>query len=153
MKTVLTYGTFDLFHIGHVRLLRRVRSMGDRLIVGCSTDEFNDRKGKKAFFSFPDRKEILEACKYVDLVIPEATWEQKASDILEHQVSILAMGNDWEGRFDELEKEVGVTVTYISRTPGVSTTSVKDVLSSLNAEKKANIRKHVDSLARELEDL
>ena len=153
MKTVLTYGTFDLFHIGHVRLLRRVRSMGDRLIVGCSTDEFNNRKGKKAFFSFADRKEILEACKYVDLVIPETTWEQKAADIRDHQVSILAMGNDWEGRFDDLEKEAGVTVTYISRTPGVSTTSVKDVLSSMNAERKANIRKLVTSLAEELEGL
>lgn len=153
MKTVLTYGTFDLFHIGHVRLLRRVRSMGDQLVVGCSTDEFNRLKGKDALFSYRDRKEILESCKFVDLVIPEHSWEQKIMDIEENEVSILAMGDDWRGKFDGLEKEAGVTVTYISRTPGVSTTKVKDVLSSLNSDRKANLLKLVEDLSAELEEL
>jgi glycerol-3-phosphate cytidylyltransferase len=97
MTNVITYGTFDLFHVGHVRLLQRLRSLGDRLIVGCSTDEFNDIKGKKSVIRYNERAEILSSCKYVDLVIPETTWEQKCSDIQKHDVRIFAMGDDWVG--------------------------------------------------------
>jgi glycerol-3-phosphate cytidylyltransferase len=102
MTNVITYGTFDLFHVGHVRLLQRLRSLGDRLIVGCSTDEFNDIKGKKSVIRYNERAEILSSCKYVDLVIPETTWEQKCSDIQKHDVRIFAMGDDWVGKFDHL---------------------------------------------------
>jgi glycerol-3-phosphate cytidylyltransferase len=103
MKTILTYGTFDLFHIGHLRLLQRLRSLGDRLVVGVSTDEFNRLKNKNTVVPFADRIKIVESIRDVDLVIPETCWEQKVQDIHEHKVSIFGMGNDWEGRFDHLK--------------------------------------------------
>ena len=103
MKTILTYGTFDLFHIGHLRLLQRLSALGDRLIVGVSTDEFNHLKGKKTVVPFADRIEIVRALACVDLAIPETCWEQKVDDIKRHEVSIFGMGNDWAGRFDELK--------------------------------------------------
>lgn len=130
MKTVLTYGTFDLFHKGHVRLLKRLSELGDRLIVGISSDEFNELKGKKSFFSFAERKEILEACKYVDLVIAENNWEQKQEDIQKYQVDIFGMGSDWYGKFDHLSDFC--QVVYLERTQDISTTEVKKSISMID---------------------
>lgn len=122
-KTVLTYGTFDLFHVGHLNLLKRLSNLGDRLIVGISTDEFNDLKGKKAVYTFEERREILGSIRYVDKVIPESCWEQKLDDIARYEVDIFAMGDDWKGRFDSLSEFVDVV--YLPRTPGVSTTAIR----------------------------
>lgn len=126
MKTVITYGTFDLLHIGHINILKRAKAMGDYLIVGLSTDEFNKLKHKSAYHSFSDRKAILEAIRYVDLVIPENTWNQKISDIINHDVNIFVMGDDWKGEFDYLESYC--SVTYLPRTEGISTTKTKNDL-------------------------
>jgi len=138
MKTVLTYGTFDLFHIGHVRLLKRLRAMGDRLVVGCSSDEFNNSKGKKSIFSYEERAEILSSSKYVDLVFPEHTWDQKAKDIQDNQVSIFAMGDDWSGKFDHLSNLT--EVYYLPRTEGISTTDIKSVLTNVQEQKILQIK-------------
>lgn len=126
MTTILTYGTFDLFHFGHVRLFSRLAEMGDRLIVGVSTDPFNARKGKAAFFSYQQRAEMVRACRYVDLVIPERGWDQKAQDVVRHGVDIFAMGDDWRGLFDDLEDLC--QVIYLPRTETVSSTSIKSSL-------------------------
>ncbi|MFD0668497.1 adenylyltransferase/cytidyltransferase family protein [Ramlibacter sp. MAHUQ-53] len=123
MTTVITYGTFDLFHVGHVRLLERLRALGDRLIVAVSTDEFNALKGKKAAVGFADRCEILRAVRHVDLVIPECNWGQKRSDIVNYGVDIFGMGDDWAGRFDDLRSLC--EVVYLPRTRGISTTDLK----------------------------
>lgn len=122
-RTVLTYGTFDLFHPGHVQLLKRARELGTRLVVGLSTDEFNAKKGKKSVMSFEDRKVVLEACRYVDEVIAEDDWEQKMSDAVRFGADVFVMGDDWAGKFDFL-KEV-CSVVYLARTPNVSTTQIK----------------------------
>ncbi len=115
MKTILTYGTFDLFHVGHLNLLKRARALGDRLIVGLSTDEFNlEMKNKVTAIPYKDRKKILEHITCVDLVIPEINWEQKKNDILTHDVNIFVMGDDWEGKFDFLSKYCDVH--YFKRT-------------------------------------
>ena len=151
MKTVLTYGTFDLFHVGHVRLLKRISEFGDRLIVGCSTDEFNAIKGKKAIFSFEERKEILLSCRYVHDVIPENHWEQKMDDVQNLKVDVFAMGDDWSGKFDYLE---GLTrVIYLPRTEGISTTQIKDVASSTRVDKKQRVIQAANQLRQLLEDL
>lgn len=126
-KRILTYGTFDLFHYGHVRLLRRLAALGDKLIVGVSTDEFNAIKGKSAVMTFAQRRETLEACRFVDMVIPEEHWNQKRTDIVNHNVSIFAMGDDWEGKFDDLSDLADVI--YLPRTPDISTTDVKSWIS------------------------
>ncbi|NFE85042.1 glycerol-3-phosphate cytidylyltransferase [Clostridium botulinum] len=123
MKKVITYGTFDLLHKGHIRLLKRAKQLGDYLIVAISTDEFNSIKGKKSYFKYEDRKEILEAIKYVDKVIPETEWEQKISDVKEYNVETFVMGNDWEGKFDFLKEYC--EVVYLSRTEGISATKIK----------------------------
>jgi glycerol-3-phosphate cytidylyltransferase len=123
MKKVITYGTFDLLHIGHINLLKRARALGDYLIVAISTDEFNAIKHKQAFYSFEDRKKILESVKYVDLVIPETCWEQKVDDIKKYGVDIFVIGNDWEGKFDELKDRC--EVIYLPRTENISTTKIK----------------------------
>ncbi len=122
--TVLTYGTFDLFHHGHVRLLQRLSQLGDELIVGCSTDEFNAIKGKRCVMPYGQRREILEACRYVARVIPEESWAQKRSDIVNYNVSIFAMGDDWAGHFDDLGDLT--RVMYLPRTQDVSTTELKE---------------------------
>ncbi|MBM2292726.1 adenylyltransferase/cytidyltransferase family protein [Sulfitobacter pseudonitzschiae] len=122
--TVLTYGTFDLFHHGHVRLLQRLSQLGDELIVGCSTDEFNAVKGKRCVMPYGQRREILEACRYVARVIPEENWAQKRSDIVNYNVSIFAMGDDWTGHFDDLGDLT--RVIYLPRTQDVSTTELKE---------------------------
>ena len=126
MKRVITYGTFDLFHIGHLRLLKRARELGDYLIVGVSTDEFNRLKGKKSIFPFEERKEIVESIKFVDKVIPEKNWEQKIEDIKKYNIDIFVMGDDWEGKFDFLKKYC--EVIYLPRTENISSTLLKDRL-------------------------
>ncbi len=123
MKRVLTYGTFDLLHYGHVNLLRRAKQLGDYLIVGLSTDNFNSIKGKKSYFSYEDRKILLESIRYVDLVIPEENWEQKIKDIINYKVDIFVMGDDWKGKFDFLKEYC--EVVYLPRTPEISTTRIK----------------------------
>lgn len=132
MKTVLTYGTFDLLHVGHINILRRAKALGDRLIVGLSTDEFNAGKHKEAYHSYEDRKLILEAIKYVDLVIPETEWEQKIKDVKENEVDVFVMGDDWDGKFDFLKEYC--EVVYLPRTSGISTTKIKNDL-GFNSEK------------------
>ena len=130
MIRVITYGTYDLLHYGHINLLRRARELGDYLIVGLSSDEFNrDEKGKECYWSFEQRKTMLEAVRFVDQVIPESCWEQKRSDIQEYDVDIFVMGDDWKGQFDYLEEE-GVKVVYLERTPEISTTQIKTDLNS-----------------------
>ena len=124
MRRVITYGTFDLLHYGHINLLSRAKALGDYLIVACSTDEFNKVKGKKAYFSYEQRKKLLEALRFVDLVIPEESWEQKEIDIKEFHVDTFVIGDDWKGKFDYL-KEKGANVVYLPRTPEVSTTQIK----------------------------
>lgn len=128
MKRVLTYGAFDLLHYGHIRLLKRAKSLGDYLIVAISTDEFNAVKGKKAYHNYETRKEMLEAVRYVDLVIPERTWEQKKEDVLRYEVDIVVMGGDWVGsqRFEYLKE--WCEVVYLDRTEGISTTQIKEEL-------------------------
>lgn len=123
MRRVITYGTFDTLHHGHIRLLRRARALGDYLIVGLSTDEFNYLKNKTAYFNYDDRKQDLEALRYVDLVIPECTWEQKASDIRLYQADVFCIGDDWAGKFDELKSLC--QVVYLQRTPGISSTAIR----------------------------
>jgi cytidyltransferase-related domain len=123
---VLTYGTFDLFHVGHLRLLERLRALGDRLIVGVSTDEFNARKGKKSAIAFEDRIEIVQALRCVDMAIPEDDWEQKPRDIERYSVTIFGMGDDWKGKFDDLSAYCNVV--YLPRTEGISTTLIKQGL-------------------------
>jgi len=131
MKKVITYGTFDLLHWGHINLLRRAKELGDYLIVGLSTDEFNALKSKKSYHSYEHRKMILESIRYVDEVIPEENWEQKVSDIKKHGVDIFVMGDDWKGRFDFLKEYC--EVVYLPRTIGISTTKIKrDLLSAKN---------------------
>ncbi|WP_057778474.1 glycerol-3-phosphate cytidylyltransferase [Paucilactobacillus vaccinostercus] len=123
MKKVITYGTFDLLHKGHVRLLERAASYGDQLIVGLSSDEFNAIKGKKAYTSYEDRKYILQAIKYVDKVIPENSWDQKIKDVQENSIDVFVMGDDWKGKFDFLKDYC--EVIYLPRTEGISTTKIK----------------------------
>ena len=133
MTRVITYGTFDLLHYGHINLLRRAKGLGDYLVVALSTDEFNwNKKQKKCYFSYEQRKALLEAIRYVDLVIPEENWEQKRTDIHKYQINTFVIGDDWKGHFDFLEEE-GAEVVYLPRTPEISTTQIK---SDLNMSKK-----------------
>ena len=128
MKKIITYGTFDLLHYGHINLLRRAKELGDYLIVVLSTDDFNwNMKQKKCYFSYDKRKILLEAIRYVDLVIPENNWEQKISDVREFKVDIFVMGDDWKGKFDFLKEYC--EVIYLPRTPEISTTKIKRELS------------------------
>ena len=127
MKRILTYGTFDLLHYGHIRLLQRAKAMGDYLVVALSTDEFNAEKGKKAYHTYETRKKMLEAIRYVDLVIPEESWEQKISDVKEFKVDTFVIGDDWEGKFDFL-KEEGCEVVYLPRIPEISSSQIKEDL-------------------------
>ena len=124
MRKVITYGTFDMLHYGHINLLRRAKELGDYLIVALSTDEFNREKGKECYFSYEQRKLLLEAIRYVDLVIPENCWEQKLSDVKEFKVDVFCMGDDWRGKFDFLKDHC--EVVYFERTPEISTTKIKD---------------------------
>ncbi len=126
MKRILTYGTFDLMHYGHIRLLKRAKEQGDYLVVAVSTDEFNAIKGKKSYHDFKTRKLMLEAIRYVDLVIPENHWNQKAKDVKEYKIDKFVMGDDWKGKFDELSSLC--EVIYLPRTEGISTTKIKEDL-------------------------
>ena len=127
MRKVITYGTFDLLHAGHINLLRRAKELGDYLIVVVSTDEFNwNEKGKKCYFSYEERKQLVEAIRYVDLVIPEENWDQKISDVKEYHVDTFVMGDDWKGKFDFLKDYC--EVVYLPRTEGISTTKIKQDL-------------------------
>ncbi|WP_188454997.1 glycerol-3-phosphate cytidylyltransferase [Virgibacillus oceani] len=130
MKKVITYGTFDLLHTGHINILRRAKELGDYLIVAISADEFNALKGKEAYYSFEQRKAILEAIRYVDEVIPEKNWEQKVTDVQKHDVDVFVMGDDWEGKFDFLKNYC--QVVYLPRTVGISTTKIKNDLQLSN---------------------
>ena len=145
-KTVLTYGTFDMFHIGHLRLLKRLKSLGDRLIVAVSTDEFNEIKGKKTIIPYEQRAEIVESIRYVDMVIPENSWEQKVTDIKKYNVDIFAMGHDWEGKFDELKEYC--EVVYLPRTEGISTTALKEQLKQISKINIDDINKAFEILQR-----
>lgn len=126
MKKVITYGTYDLLHMGHINLLRRARELGDYLLVVLSTDEFNAIKHKSAYHSYEDRKGILEAIRYVDEVIPETCWEQKISDVVDNEIDVFVMGDDWAGQFDFLKEYC--EVVYLPRTDGISTTKIKNDL-------------------------
>ena len=127
MKRVITYGTFDLFHYGHVNILRRAKEYGDYLIVAISTDEFNwNEKQKKCYFSYEQRKQLVESIRYVDLVIPEESWEQKIEDVKLYKVDTCVMGDDWKGKFDFLKEYCDVV--YLPRTPEISTTQIKNDL-------------------------
>lgn len=127
MIRVITYGTFDLLHYGHINLLRRAKAMGDYLIVGLSTDDFNSLKSKKSHFNFAERRAMLEAIRFVDLVVPEDSWAQKRSDIVNLNVDVFVMGDDWKGKFDELSDLA--KVIYLERTPDISTSQIKADLS------------------------
>ena len=127
MKRVITYGTFDLLHYGHINLLRRAKALGDYLIVGLSTDQFNwQEKQKKSYFTYEERKAMLEAIRYVDLVIPEENWDQKKTDVEKYHADIFVIGDDWKGAFDFLRDQG--EVVYLSRTPEISTTKIKTEL-------------------------
>lgn len=132
MKRVITYGTYDLLHYGHINLLRRAKALGDYLIVVLSSDEFNwKEKHKKTYFTYEQRKQLLESIRYVDLVIPEENWQQKRSDMHEYHIDIFVMGDDWKGKFDFL-KEEGVEVVYLPRTPEISSSQMKKDLYDAN---------------------
>ena len=130
MIKVITYGTFDLFHFGHLELLRRAKELGDYLVVAVSTDEFNKIKGKKCVYTYEHRRKIVAAIKYVDKVIPEKNWEQKRKDINSNKIQIFTIGDDWKGKFDELSDIC--KIVYIKRTKGISTSYLKDNLASGN---------------------
>jgi glycerol-3-phosphate cytidylyltransferase len=144
MKKVITYGTFDLFHIGHVRLLERLKGLGDHLIVGVSTDEFNAQKGKRSVYGYEDRATIVRAVRFVDEVIPEGSWEQKRKDITAHGVSVFAIGEDWKGKFDDL-KDI-CQVVYLVRTEGVSTTAIRETLERISPKTIADLKAALEVL-------
>lgn len=123
MKKVITYGTFDTLHFGHISLLERAKSLGDYLVVGLSSDEFNAGKGKTSHFNYAERKAFLEAIRYVDEVIPEQSWDQKSQDVVDHKIDVFTMGDDWAGEFDFLS--TFCDVQYLSRTPSISSTLIK----------------------------
>lgn len=135
MKRILTYGTFDLLHYGHIRLLKRAKDLGDYLVVALSTEEFNDLKGKQTYHNYETRKMMLEAIRYVDLVIPEENWEQKINDVEKYQIDIVVMGSDWAGsdKFEYLNDYC--EVIYLDRTEGISTTKIKNDLGLSNPVK------------------
>lgn len=140
MKRILTYGTFDLLHYGHIRLLKRARELGDYLVVAVSTDEFNSIKGKKSYHNYKTRKEMLEAVRYVDLVIPEDNWEQKIQDVKDYKIDVVVMGSDWAGsdKFDYLKDYC--EVIYLDRTEGISTTKIKK---ELNLQEPVNGKEQI----------
>jgi len=130
-SVILTYGTFDLFHVGHLRLLRRLAALGDKLIVACSTDEFNLGKGKMTAIPYDHRVEILEGCRYIDQVIPEENWDQKRNGVQKYDVDLFAIGNDWQGKFDFLGDLCDVL--YLPRTENISTTELKELIQTMRS--------------------
>lgn len=143
-KTILTYGTFDLFHIGHLKLLERAASLGNKLIVGVSTDEFNSEKGKKSVFPYHHRASIVGSLKFVDGIIPENSWDQKAEDIKNNNITCLVMGDDWREKFDYLGAYC--EVRYLPRTTGISTTEIKNLLHNVNSAKIMEIKDALSAL-------
>jgi len=145
-KTVITYGTFDMFHIGHLELLKRLKDLGDKLIVAVSTDEFNELKGKKTIIPYAQRASIVEAIKYVDMVIPENDWKQKIEDIKRNNIDIFAMGDDWDGKFDFLKEYC--EVVYLPRTDNISSTVLKQQLHDISKINIQDINKAFEILQR-----
>lgn len=139
---VITYGTFDLFHIGHLRLLERLRGLGDHLTVAVSTDEFNALKGKSSIVPYADRAAIVANCRFVDAVIPESSWDQKAQDVTRYGIDIFGMGDDWAGRFDSLESRC--KVVYLPRTTGISSTSIKERLKTLDSDSLSSLKSAIE---------
>ncbi|WP_332842175.1 adenylyltransferase/cytidyltransferase family protein [Anaeromyxobacter terrae] len=137
-RNVITYGTFDMFHVGHLRLLQRLRNLGDRLIVAVSTDEFNAAKNKKAIIPYEGRAEIVGSLKIVDQVIPEHSWDQKAADIKKYDISVFGIGDDWSGKFDHLK--VHCEVVYLPRTPDVSSSALRRMARALDPEMIERLR-------------
>jgi glycerol-3-phosphate cytidylyltransferase len=137
-RVVLTYGTFDLLHVGHLNLLERLKALGDCLVVGVSTDEFNAGKGKRTIIPFHDRLRLVQSMKCVDLAIPESSWEQKVADIRHYGVSVFGMGGDWQGKFDDLKQYC--EVVYLSRTEDISSTHLKQALRVLGKEHMGELR-------------
>jgi len=151
-KTILTYGTFDMFHIGHLKLLQRLANLGDELIVAISTDEFNKLKNKTVLIPFEQRAEIVANISCVDKVIPEENWEQKVTDVQKYDVDIFAMGDDWKGKFDFLEEHC--EVVYLERTKDISTTQLKKSLTnflSIPKEDILNAFKVIETLKKDFE--
>ena len=135
MKRVITYGTFDLLHYGHINLLKGAKAMGDYLIVALSTDDFNEvEKGKKTYFTFEERRQLLEAIRYVDLVIPEESWDQKLTDVPLYQIDYFVMGDDWQGKFDFVGEKTEAEVVYLPRTPEISTSQIKADLNKRDSD-------------------
>lgn len=145
MRTVITYGTYDIFHTGHLALLKRARALGNRLVVGISSDEFNRMKGKRSFFSFEERAKIVEELKCVDEVFREDDWDQKRADIINRGAHVFVMGNDWDGKFDEL-KDI-CEVVYLERTQGVSSTEIKQALARIDAVAIEQLRAAISAAA------
>lgn len=131
-RVVLTYGTYDLFHVGHLRLLERARALGTKLVVGVSTDEFNAQKNKQSIIPFPHRREIVQALRCVDLAFPETTWDQKVADIKKYDVDVFVMGDDWTGKFDFLQEHC--EVVYLPRTEALSSTYLRAELDNENRD-------------------
>ena len=144
MTTVITYGTFDLMHIGHLNLLERLSELGDKLIVAVSTDEFNLVKGKQCLYSYEERARIVGALKCVDQVIPETDWQQKEQDIQTYQADIFGIGDDWQGKFDHLQSKC--KVVYLPRTPSISTTQLKRSLSTIDPAAIQKIKQGLDGV-------
>ncbi len=144
MTRVITYGTFDFFHVGHVRLLKRLADLGDELYVCVSSDEFNAVKGKKSAMPYEERAEIVGACRYVDRVFPEHDWAQKEQDIVKHNIDIFAMGDDWAGKFDHLSSLC--KVVYLSRTEGVSSTQIREYQKALFREELETISHYAQKI-------
>jgi len=123
MNRVITFGTFDVFHVGHLRILQRARDLGDYLIVGVSTDELNfSKKNKYPVYSQEERREIIENIRFVDKVFYEHSLEEKRKYLVEYKADVLVMGDDWKGKFDEFSDIC--RVIYLARTPSISTTEV-----------------------------
>jgi glycerol-3-phosphate cytidylyltransferase len=150
-RIVLTYGTFDLFHIGHLRLLQRLRGLGDRLVVGVSTDEFNEEKGKRSFIPYDHRAEIVASLTIVDETFPETRWDQKRDDIVRTGAAVLGMGDDWVGRFDEFNDVC--EVVYLPRTADVSSTSLRARLAPFGDEERKALQAAFDVLSDLLRSL
>jgi len=150
-KTIITYGTFDLFHIGHLRLLQRLKAMGDKLIVAVSTDEFNAGKGKKTIIPYDQRAEIVENIKCVDMVIPEISWDQKIDDIKKYGVDVFAIGEDWKGKFDFLKEFCDVV--YLERTKDISSSQLKKTLNTFTVSKEELLKAFeiLEQLRKDLE--